>query len=361
MIFTLVEILKNTVLVTCLVMTMLLFIEYINVATRAKSFTRLRQTKFQQLLIAILLGIIPGCIGGFATVSLFTHGVVNFGALVASMIASLGDEAFVMFAIFPQQALILQAVLIIVALLVGVVINLSTKQFSTPLLHEHLALHDDEHEHCGGANAGGNWKENLQHLSLQRALLLSGLLFFILATFSGILEHAHFHGEECAHHHEHNFLFSERWLNLLFSALAIVVFVIIVRVNEHFLEHHLWQHVIKKHFLKLFLWTLGALIVIALLQHYIGFEEWVRHHPAYILLAAILIGLIPSSGPHLVFVLMFAQGSIPFSILLVNSLMQDGHAGLPLLAETKRGFIYLKLIKFAFALLIGGLGWWLHF
>ncbi|MGL4956199.1 MAG: putative manganese transporter, partial [Bacteroidales bacterium] len=70
---------------------------------------------------------------------------------------------------------------------------------------------------------------------------------------------------------------------------------------------------------------------------------------------------IPSSGPHLVFVLMFAQGSIPFSILLVNSLMQDGHAGLPLLAETKRGFIYLKLIKFVFALLIGGLGWWLHF
>jgi len=349
MLHTAIDILKNTALITCLVMTMLLLIEYVNVATRAGGLNRLRRSRYGQVVVATLLGVVPGCLGGFATVSLFTHGVVNFGALVASMISTMGDEAFVMFASFPLQALLLQGILIVLAVVVGFTINLVVRQFPAPFAHNHLTLHaDDEHHHTQSVSS--EWKENLKHLSFPRALLIGGLVLFIIATLSGILEHSHEHGEACAHaHHAQNFLFSERWLNLLFLAVAAAVLVIIIRANEHFLEHHLWGHVIKKHFAKIFLWTLGALIIIAFLNHYIEAQAWVRSNQLYMLLAAILIGLIPASGPHFVFVLMFAHGSIPFSVLLVNTIMQDGHAGIPLLAESKRGFIFMKGIKIILA------------
>ncbi len=39
---------------------------------------------------------------------------------------------------------------------------------------------------------------------------------------------------------------------------------------------------------------------------------WIKTHPAWALLAAVLIGVVPESGPHLVFVTLFAQGVLPF-------------------------------------------------
>ncbi|MDR0419565.1 MAG: putative manganese transporter, partial [Prevotellaceae bacterium] len=125
---------------------------------------------------------------------------------------------------------------------------------------------------------------------------------------------------------------------------------------DHFLEEHLWGHVIKKHFFKIFLWTLGALTVVAFLDYYIDAQTWVRDNKFYMLIAAILVGIIPASGPHLVFVFMFAQHNIVFSILLANTIMQDGHAGIPLLAESKKSFIYLKLAKLVLAIVVGVCG-----
>jgi len=44
----------------------------------------------------------------FTVVSLHTHRMVGLPALVAVMIATSGDEAFVMFALFPDKALLLR-------------------------------------------------------------------------------------------------------------------------------------------------------------------------------------------------------------------------------------------------------------
>ena len=66
-----------------------------------------------------------------------------------------------------------------------------------------------------------------------------------------------------------------------------------------------------------------------------------------------LIGLIPESGPHLVFVTLFARGAIPFSILLASSIVQDGHGMLPMLAQSRRTFVVVKAINFAVGLAAG--------
>jgi len=76
---------------------------------------------------------------------------------------------------------------------------------------------------------------------------------------------------------------------------------------------------------------------------------------------AILIGIIPESGPHIVFISLFINGTIPFSILLANSIVQEGHAGLPLLAESKRGFLWMKAISVTVGLIVGLLGYFAGF
>ena len=80
-----------------------------------------------------------------------------------------------------------------------------------------------------------------------------------------------------------------------------------------------------------------------------------------VLLIAGLTGLIPESGPHLIFVTLFAQGAIPFSVLLASSAVQDGHGMLPMLAHSRREFLLIKAINLAAGLALGAaamsVGW----
>ncbi|MCK4358580.1 MAG: hypothetical protein KAW92_07520, partial [Candidatus Cloacimonetes bacterium] len=134
---------------------------------------------------------------------------------------------------------------------------------------------------------------------------------------------------------------------------------IVTTVPEHFLEEHLWKHIVKVHIPRIFLWTLGALLVMQVLLSQLNIEQWIESNKFIILIIACLIGLIPESGPHMIFVTLFAQGAIPFSILMASSIVQDGHGMLPMLAESKRGFVFVKFINLLIGFLVGILGYFI--
>ena len=115
MLHILIDILRNSILITGLVVVMMMMIESLNIESKGMFFKGLRKTRTGQVVIGALLGSVPGCMGGFATVSLYTHRMFSFGALVAMMIASSGDEAFVMLAMIPDKALVLFAILFVTA------------------------------------------------------------------------------------------------------------------------------------------------------------------------------------------------------------------------------------------------------
>ena len=46
-------------------------------------------------------------------------------------------------------------------------------------------------------------------------------------------------------------------------------------------------------------------------------------------------------------------GVVPFPVLIASSISQDGHASLPLLAESKGAFLRAKAINCAVALTVG--------
>ena len=346
------DVLRNSFLVTGLVIIMMLMIEYVNIHSEGRFFTKLRQHRFGQVVLGAGLGIIPGCMGGFAAVSMYSHKLLSFGALIAMMIASSGDEAFVMLAMIPKEALILTAVLFIIAIAAGWIVDLlSKKNDPKSACDDGFQLHHEEHHH-GTIHEKPSFR-NLRHASAERIALLLGVVIFIIALAFGLLEHDHEHEHEAAEIASHVNIFDEYWMNLIFAVISLFVVWFIATASEHIVKEHLWEHVIRKHFLTIFLWTFGALLVIELGLHYLDMESWINSNIPWMILLAVLIGIIPESGPHMLFVTLFATGMVPFSVLLASSISQDGHASLPLLAESKSGFVKAKLINIIVAA-IGG-------
>jgi hypothetical protein len=331
-------VLKHALMITSFVLIMMLLIEYINVQTRGSWQLALRKSRFGQYVLGAFLGVVPGCLGAFTAVSLYSHRNLSFGALVAAMIATSGDEAFVMFSMFPLQALWISLVLFVVALAAGWLADVLFKNQARFLQREdhELELHEDEACHCLSPNG---IPTQLRQMTFARAALIAmfGGFLFLLAT--GLLGPG-----------------AWDWKKITFTLGAGFALFVVLSVPDHFLEQHLWEHVVKKHLTRIFLWTFGALLAIHYLDAYLNMSEWIHDNLFLILLIAVLVGIIPESGPHLVFVTLFAQGTIPFSILLASSIVQDGHGTLPLLAVSGRAFIWLKLVNIAFGLLLGLVG-----
>ena len=105
MLHLLTDTLRNSVLITGIVIIMMMMIESFNIESHGRLFSKVKGSSLRQVILASVLGSIPGCIGGFATVSLYSRRLLSFGALTAMMIASSGDEAFVMLAMMPDRAL----------------------------------------------------------------------------------------------------------------------------------------------------------------------------------------------------------------------------------------------------------------
>ena len=118
-----VDVLRNSILITGLVLIMMLMIEYFNIQSKGVWFAKLRGSGIKQIILGSLLGLIPGCLGGFAAVSLFTHRMISLGALIAMMICSSGDEAFVILAMIPEKALLLFAALFGIGVISGYIVD----------------------------------------------------------------------------------------------------------------------------------------------------------------------------------------------------------------------------------------------
>ena len=348
------DVLRNSFLITGLVIIMMLMIEFINIHSEGRFFTKLRQRRFGQVVLGAGLGIIPGCMGGFAAVSLYSHKMLSLGALIAMMIASSGDEAFVMLAMIPKDALILCGILLVIAILTGWIVDLLSKERAskTEGCQDGFQIHHEEGHHHGQSPEKPSLK-NMRHASAERIALLLGVLIFIIALAFGLLEHDHEHEHEAAEVASHIDIFDEYWMNLFFAVVSLLVVWFIATANEHIVKEHLWEHVVRKHFLNIFLWTFGALLLITVGLHYFDISTWISSNIPWMILLAVLVGIIPESGPHMLFVTLFATGTVPFSVLLASSISQDGHASLPLLAESKRSFAKAKIINIFVASIFG--------
>lgn len=334
---------------------------------------------YLQLLMAVFLGVIPGCVGGFLVVSLYAHRMLSFGAVLAASFTALGDDAFRMFAMAPMETFRLEAILLVMGLVAGFLVDmLWRRKFSAMPGACHIELHACDaghhcHHHPGEGHRHGH-KDDLQHdsrnhpdyqpvmgtrslftsWSLSKVLLLVMIGIYIIAMLGGVHlhSHEHIHGEVCTQSHG----FTPDFEHLLFLGMSVLAFVLVLFSHEHFLQEHLWNHLLRKHFPSIFLWTLGTLYLIEILNYYIDLEAWLSGDVSRLglmLVLAVLIGWIPQSGPHFLFIQLYYEGTIPFAVFFANSIVQDGHTSLLLLAESRGRYVWLKTIKSVVAVSIG--------
>jgi Putative, 10TM heavy-metal exporter len=334
-----IDVAKHTLMITGFVAVMMLVIEYVNVLTSGAWQSRLAGHRWGQLLLAAALGAIPGCLGAFAVVALYSHRVLTLGAVVAAMVATSGDEAFVMLALIPEQALIVAVALLGIGIAAGALTDAIVGWRTTrqPERCEGFEFHPEDHCRCFPRGQIVNQWRNCIPARGILAVVLSGLVIALMVGELGPT--------------------AWNWMRVTLVLVSLTALFIVGTVPDHFLEEHLWRHVALKHVPRVFLWTLGALIVLHVLTDdlHLDMASAVQQSQWLVLLLACMVGLIPESGPHLIFVTLYAQGALPLSILLASSAVQDGHGMLPMLAHSRRAFLVIKAINFAIGLLVGSL------
>jgi hypothetical protein len=271
---TFLDVLRESIKITLFVLLMMIAVDFINVKTKGKLESILQSgRRWKQYLVASLLGTAPGCLGSFAGVSLYIHGMISFGAITGLMFATAGDEQFVMLAMFPETALIMFGILFLLGIIVGYSTDYIVKKFKIQTCTD-----------C---------------------------------------EFKQYHpGKEG---------------------------------YKHYFKEHIWTHIIKKHIFKIFLWTFGALIVVEYAMTFVNLQSITSDYKFLLLILGALLGLIPESGPHLIFVMLFAKGLIPFSILFTSSVVQDGHGLLPMLSYSVKDSILVKVFNFVFGIALGSI------
>ncbi len=116
----LLEILAESSQIVILVFVMMVIVDLFNLWTKGRLGIFLSGGgTWRQYVLVPLVAAMPGCLGAFTAVSLYLHGMISFGVLAGAMIASSGDEAFVMLAMFPKTAVILFVLLSVYGMMHG--------------------------------------------------------------------------------------------------------------------------------------------------------------------------------------------------------------------------------------------------
>ena len=326
---------NHALMITGFVFVMMLVIEYFNVLTSGAWQQRLGSSVWGQYFFAALMGALPGCLGAFVVVAMYSHRMLSMGAVVAAMIATSGDEAFVMLAMIPKQALVLTAFLIVIGIAAGSVTDFLSGHYKSRRQGKCNGFELHTIESCRCYSSGqiiAQWKK----LSPFRTILALVLTLFAIVVATGQVG-------------------PQEWNWIRISILIVSGFslFIVITVPDHFLHEHLWDHVAIKHVPLIFLWTFGTLLVTHVMTEQLYLEGLIRENQWIILVIAAVVGIIPESGPHLIFVTLFARSAIPFSILLSSSIVQDGHGMLPMLAHSRKSFLIIKTINLLVGLAMG--------
>lgn len=329
-------ILREAVTITIFVFSMMVFVDWLNVRSRGGMKHALRGRRWREYTLSSFLGVTPGCLGAFMNVSMYVHGLIGFGALVGGMIATSGDEAYVMLSLFPKRALILFAGLFVAGIVFGYLSDLIAGRLGIRPCKECdlQTIHPEELE------KGRQWetlRTSLRHPSLTRLLFLLFMLALLIISTLGIVGPKEW-----------------GWMRITLVTLLSLGTLLGLSSSEHYLKEHIIGHILRRHTLRVFLWTFGALLVMSFLPSEEVVRAFIQAHMLWVFLLAGLLGVIPESGPHMIFVMMYASGLIPFSVLFVSSFVQDGHGMLPLLSVSVRDSLRVKVFNLVFGLAVGG-------
>ncbi|MGQ9706214.1 MAG: putative manganese transporter [bacterium] len=331
----------ESAIITFFIFTMLTIIEAFGVATRGGCYEWFKKNTNITRLILPAIATAPGCHGEFLISSLYIHGLIGFATTVGGLISATGDEAFIMIVLFPKKALLLFLILFIIGVITPYLISIFIRRPTERLefICSTELIHKEEIQPQKRIFSGLNDLKNKS-----KWILLSISIIILVISILNV-----------------ETIIKENWERYSLIILSTISGLILLFSNEHFIKEHIVKHILKNHIWKIYLWTLGSIIFIEIFIPIFKLETILKHHYFIILMTAVAIGIIPESGPHIIFTILFVNGALPFSILIANSVVQDGHGLLPIVSSSIKDALSIKIIKIIIGVIIGIFGFSLGF
>jgi len=370
--------------------TLLLF-GYINYKTEGRLIKTIEEKKKLQVVIGAFLGLTPGCGGAIMVMPLYLLGKVSFGTVVATLIATMGDAAFVILVHSPKLFLIVSLISFVVAVITGYIMDyfgvgeglVEKIKSKSELKKLHKEFEDEPTEfELDEKNANvafmhiGHEEGDAIDLALHHEHSVDGNLhrfrhnmgykifwsFIVVGFILGVMDLMQIDLDNALPIKNLTLIGA---LGTMFSIVYTIISKKILKDDTHAetesklnsLKETLVHSAEETAFV--ISWVFAAFLLYEVGLEMAGGEEvliaFMSKSGFMVVVIAVLIGLVPGCGPQIVLATLYVAGAIPFSALIANAICNDGDALFPLLAINKRSAMWVTIYNLIPAIIVGGL------
>ena len=299
----------------------------------------IEKNKSYEIPTSAFLGVIPGCGGAIMVMSLYTRGVVSFGSVLAALIATMGDAAFLLIASKPQAALIILPITFLTGVIFGYIVKPFTKNFINK-----ISLKKDLNKNLPKNKIPKNF------YSFWLICLIPGIILGVLNAFQVEISFYIF-GIDLIH----SFSFVLAMYCILLWVFNPLTDIQMASIHENSLRR------VADTTCFVTVWVIIAFVTYELIDlstKGLIFDS-LKYFGPFIPLMAIIIGFIPGCGPQIMITSMYVSGQIPMSAQIGNSISNDGDALFPAIAISPKAAIIATLYSAIPAIFIAYLWYYL--
>ena len=297
------------------------------------------KNKNLEIPIASLLGVIPGCGGAIMVMSMFTKNIVSFGAVLAALISTMGDAAFLLIATKPQAALIILPLTFLTGIISGYIAKPFTSNF----------LNTTKKKVINFSELPENRTSN-NFYKLWYAILIPGFLLAV-ANALNLKFQFYLYGIDVLQ------------IGMFFAAFyCLLLWVLnpLTDIQMASIHENSYRKVVDTTCF-VTVWVIISFVLFEMINSLTNgqiFDSLILFGP-FIPLMAILVGFIPGCGPQIMITSMYVSGQLPMSAQIGNSISNDGDALFPAIAISPKAAILATLYSAIPALVIAYL--WYYF
>ncbi len=371
--------------VTVFVAAMIFLFSWLQYITAGKFVDIIRSNTRWQPVIGALMGITPGCGGAIVMMPMYARGYVTYGTVIATLIATLGDAAFVLIgaavtdSAFIAPVLAVHLISFVIGISWGYLVDVMKITPRNPLGKYGPTFENNNPPRNLPENKNEDAKEIFEDLGREDEtgwgyfLLHQGYTVWWIVTALGLIfavlllvwsaQDADFTLEIDYDPFTLNGIIT--WIGLIGTSLSVILYVSqknwISDDTEASIGDKLYSmretmiHSASETAFVTF-WVMSAYLIFEFSMLFSGMTEAdiARYGDGFAaVILASFIGLIPGCGPQIIAITAYTKDLISFPALAANAISQDGDALFPLLVRHRAASIWATVHTTIPALIVG--------